>query len=42
MVERLNREIGRMGKVIGIFPSESSVIRLIVTSLIKINGYINY
>jgi transposase-like protein len=37
MVERLNREIRRREKVIGIFPSDSSVMRLIGTYLMEID-----
>ncbi|MGI6206028.1 MAG: transposase [Anaerovoracaceae bacterium] len=35
MIERLNREIRRRTNVIGIFPNESSYVRLITTYLME-------
>jgi transposase-like protein len=37
MVERVNAEIKRRGKVVGAFPSQDSAIRLIVSVMMDIN-----
>ena len=37
MLERVNKELKRRSKVIGAFPSEKSLIRLVVSILIDIN-----
>lgn len=37
MMERINKEIKRRSKVVGAFPNEESVLRLIVSILIDIN-----
>ena len=35
MIERLNREIRRRTSVIGVFPNESSYVRLVTTYLME-------
>jgi len=37
MLERVNKELKRRNKVVGAFPSEKSLIRLVATILIDIN-----
>jgi len=37
MLERVNKELKRRSKVVGAFPSEKSLIRLVATILIDIN-----
>jgi transposase-like protein len=37
MMERLNKELKRRSKVVGAFPNDDSLLRLVVSILININ-----
>ncbi len=37
MMERINKELKRRSKVVGAFPNEESLLRLVVSILIDIN-----